>query len=336
MDSLSKTESEPVLSPGYSSRGATLADLPAVHALYSAIERAEFGAVETALAEMRSAWEEPSVNLAEDARLVFDVTGKLVAEADVFRQGPARVWGYAAVSPGHLGRGLGTYLLAHIERRAHHWAAKQPPGKCVELREQISAGNRSARQLLATAGFASVRRMLRMEIELAEPPEPPQWPEGISVLALVPEQDERPVYEAMQEAFADHWGFVPLPFEEYAHWHFAGESFDPSLNFIATAGETVAGAILGQSRPDIGFVQTLGVRRAFRRSGLGMALLRQVFNAFYDRGQRRVGLEVDAQSPTGAVRLYERAGMRVAREWITYEKVIQPATSLGTSLDSPR
>src|SRR5579863_8521563 len=109
MDAPATTSHEAALPPGYSSRGATLADLPAVHALYSTVERAEFGAVETALAEMQAAWEEPSVTLAEDARLVFDATGQLVAEADVFRQGPARVWGYAAVSPEHLGRGLGTH-----------------------------------------------------------------------------------------------------------------------------------------------------------------------------------------------------------------------------------
>ena len=136
----------------------------------------------------------------------------------------------------------------------------------------------------------------------------------------------------MQEAFANHWGFVPLPFEEYAHWHFAGESFDLSLHFVASAGDTVAGAVLCNARPDMGFVQTLGVRRAFRRGGLGMALLRHAFGQFYARGQRHIGLEVDAQSPTGAVRLYERAGMRVAREWITYEKIIQA----GTGSDSPR
>ncbi len=332
MDTLSTTENELALPPGYSTRGAALTDLPAVHALYSTVEIAECGAVETALAEMQAAWEEPSVNLAEDARLVFDAAGELVAEADVFRQGPARVWGYAAVSPEHLGRGLGISLLAHIESRGRSWTAKQPSGERVELRQQISAGNQRARSLLETAGFVPVRRMLRMEIELTALPEPPRWPVGITVRALMPGQDERPVYEAMQEAFADHWGFVPLPFEEYAHWHFAGESFDPSLHFMALAGDAVAGAVLCHARPDMGFVQALGVRRAFRRGGLGMALLRHAFGQFYARGQRHIDLEVDAQSPTGAVRLYERAGMRVAREWITYEKIIQA----GTSSDSPR
>jgi mycothiol synthase len=336
LDTLSKADRGLVLPTGFSSRGATLADLPAVHALYSAVDRAAFGAVETALAEMRAAWEEPSVNLPEDAQLIFDATGKLVAEADVFRQGPARVWGYAAVSPEHLGRGLGSYLLAHIEARAQNWAAKRSPGERVELRQAIIAGNHPARALVEAVGFVEVRRMLRMEIELATPPDPPRWPEGVSVRALAPGQDEHSVYEAMQEAFADHWGFVPLPFEEYAHWHFAGDAFDPSLQFVTTACDVVAGAALCQMRPKMGFVQSLGVRRRFRRSGLGMALLRHAFATFYSRGQIRVGLEVDAQSLTGAVRLYERAGMHVAREWITYEKVIQPETSLGTSADSPR
>jgi ribosomal protein S18 acetylase RimI-like enzyme len=39
-----------------------------------------------------------------------------------------------------------------------------------------------------------------------------------------------------------------------------------------------------------------------------------------DAGFREVRLEVDAASPTGAVRLYERAGMHVIRTHLTYEK----------------
>jgi GNAT superfamily N-acetyltransferase len=70
----------------------------------------------------------------------------------------------------------------------------------------------------------------------------------------------------------------------------------------------------------MGWIRWLFVRRPWRRQGLGMALLQNAFRQFHVRGQRKVGLGVDAESPTGATRLYERAGMRVVEETVVYRK----------------
>ena len=53
------------------------------------------------------------------------------------------------------------------------------------------------------------------------------------------------------------------------------------------------------------------MRRPWRRRGLGLALLLHSFRDFAARGATRVGLGVDAENTTGAVGLYERAGMHV-------------------------
>jgi ribosomal protein S18 acetylase RimI-like enzyme len=53
-----------------------------------------------------------------------------------------------------------------------------------------------------------------------------------------------------------------------------------------------------------------------------LALLRHAFAAFARSGLRRVQLSVAADSPTGATRLYERAGMRVVQEHAGYGKVM--------------
>ena len=60
--------------------------------------------------------------------------------------------------------------------------------------------------------------------------------------------------------------------------------------------------------------------KAWRRRGVGLALLRHTFREFHLRGDTHVGLGVDAENPTGATRLYERAGMRVINELVLYEK----------------
>jgi ribosomal protein S18 acetylase RimI-like enzyme len=73
------------------------------------------------------------------------------------------------------------------------------------------------------------------------------------------------------------------------------------------------------------------VRRPWRKRGLGLALLNHSFGEFYRRGYRRVGLGVDAQNLTGALRLYEKAGMRAdpARRFSVYEKELRLGVDLA-------
>ena len=52
--------------------------------------------------------------------------------------------------------------------------------------------------------------------------------------------------------------------------------------------------------------------------------LQHSFVKLYQRGKRQVRLEVDTQNPTGATRLYEKAGMRVERRYDFFEKELRP------------
>jgi ribosomal protein S18 acetylase RimI-like enzyme len=79
---------------------------------------------------------------------------------------------------------------------------------------------------------------------------------------------------------------------------------------------------------DRGWVSALGVRRPWRKRGLGLALLRHAFNEFYRRGKRKVGLGVEAQNLTGALRLYDSAGMRVDQAYDDFEKELRPGTEI--------
>jgi GNAT superfamily N-acetyltransferase len=108
-------------------------------------------------------------------------------------------------------------------------------------------------------------------------------------------------------------------------------NFRPELTYLAVArGDAIAGAAICHDFMDIGWVGTLGVRRPWRRSGVGLALLHRAFGDFYDAGRRRVYLGVDAQSLTGATRLYERAGMHPERRHVFYEKVLRDGVDLAT------
>jgi ribosomal protein S18 acetylase RimI-like enzyme len=143
----------------------------------------------------------------------------------------------------------------------------------------------------------------------------------------VPGQDDEAVYEAQDNAFADHFEHARWPYENWRRWAFT-ESFDPELWLIAEDGAEIAGVCLsraeGSAGAEVGWVNVLGVRPPWRRQGLGRALLLQAFAEFRTRGKRGAGLGVDGLNTTGAVRLYEQAGMHVARRFDQYQKSLDP------------
>jgi GNAT superfamily N-acetyltransferase len=129
------------------------------------------------------------------------------------------------------------------------------------------------------------------------------------------------VHAALDEAFADEWNFVSEPFEKWAARRIDVPEFDPAQWFVVREGDEVV-AVLREDpgRGDAAWVGALGVRSAWRKRGLGLALLNHAFVEFYRRGQPRAGLGVDAQNSSGATRLYERAGMRPAYEAVAFRK----------------
>jgi ribosomal protein S18 acetylase RimI-like enzyme len=71
------------------------------------------------------------------------------------------------------------------------------------------------------------------------------------------------------------------------------------------------------------------VRRHWRKRGIGLALLLHAFGELYRRGQRKAGLGVDAENLTGALRLYESAGMHVHQASDLFEKEIRPGKEIS-------
>jgi mycothiol synthase len=85
----------------------------------------------------------------------------------------------------------------------------------------------------------------------------------------------------------------------------------------------------GRNRPEIGWGSSLGVRRPWHKLGLGLALLQHSFGGFYRRGRTTIGLGVDAENQTGATRLYQRAGMQIASEYVFYQKELCPGRNVA-------
>src|SRR6185437_13280540 len=227
---------------------------------------------------------------------------------------------FASVLPDARGRGIGPALLAHIEQCASEAMDRFTPDTRVVLQQWIAAANESARRLLERSGYQVVRRMWGMIVELAVEPPAVVWPAGITIRTPVTDADLRATHAAVREAFQDHWGYAEQPYEDFARANIEVDTFDPSLWFLAMDGDEVAGVMMGEILPDRGWINDLGVRRPWRGRGLGAALLRHAFSELYRRGLHTIALGVDSQSLTGATRLYERAGMRIERQYAICEK----------------
>jgi GNAT superfamily N-acetyltransferase len=284
--------------------------------LMNAHQLAAFGEADVTATELRTWLTTPYVEVERDLR-VLERDGSLLGYADVdpTRDDPPLWWCDVKIAPDADANEVLPELVGWLEERAD----------VGRLRVWTAAGDARVVDAFAALGFAPARHSYRMEIELSEERRPPEWPAGISVRAIS-EGEERRVYDAVVEVWQDTNDPVDETFEEWAHWWLEPESYDPSLWFLALAGDELAGfSVCRQDAvdPNAGYVGLLGVHRAWRRQGLGEALLLRSFAEFRSRGYTRGTLGVDASSVTGATRLYERAGMRVYRDTVFLERPVR-------------
>jgi ribosomal protein S18 acetylase RimI-like enzyme len=184
---------------------------------------------------------------------------------------------------------------------------------------------------LAASGFERVRTWWQMtrpvtpdEAALVESPE--HWEKDGVVFRLVrrtgtgmPDEDDlRGVHDVLEGAFVDHFNSSEETFEEFLHrlredpghrwdhWWLAeltdGDSPQPVGALVGTVSEG------GNGKPDGSYVSYLGVLEAARGRGVAKGLLGTIIADAAARGRDRVGLEVDADSPTGAAGLYTSMG----------------------------
>jgi ribosomal protein S18 acetylase RimI-like enzyme len=171
-----------------------------------------------------------------------------------------------------------------------------------------------------------LRYWFEMVADTAAPADIP-GPEGL-VVAVYRTEDEKPLYQAHIEAFRDHWGFQPRGQEDWLALSVRSEGFRPELSRLAFDGEELVGYVMSYQDADPArlYVGQVGTRRPWRRRGVAAALLGEVIAAAKQAGYASVSLGVDADSPTGAVGVYERVGFAVESRAVSYSKPL-PAGS---------
>jgi len=216
------------------------------------------------------------------------------------------------------GIGLGRHLLAWSRDRAEELLAPFPgatiQAQCVEPDER-------AQRLYVAAGMRPIRYYSDMLLRFADRPTSSKLsdapiPVGYQSLAMA-DVDLEALRALKNHCFADHWGsssVTPVEWDEYL----TAESMRPALGEIIADknGNLVAYHLTSafpQDSNTVGhvlWVANLGVHREHRNRGLARLLLeRHLIRAQAD-GYEGSMLGVDAESLTGANKLYESVGYK--------------------------
>ena len=295
-------------------RAATLDDVDAVVAVINRASQARRGRDEVDANAVEGWWTQPPPwELATDVVLAVR-DGTIVGYGDIGDQA-------------NDGSVLWLDVRGEANREVHaelEWRALARRGPGGLLRAVVDQRDDDLRTALEERDYHPIRSSYRMGIDLAGQAFSPAWPRGAVVRSAVEGVDEPLLHELNERSFEDHWGHTPTPYDEWLHWLRSMGVGDPALWFIAEVDGTPAGTAIcrpyDHGDPDCGWVSVLGVLPQYRRTGLGTALLTHAFTEFRRRGRLRAELGVDAESTTGAVGLYERAGMRVLWRWDIWER----------------
>jgi ribosomal protein S18 acetylase RimI-like enzyme len=169
-------------------------------------------------------------------------------------------------------------------------------------------------------GWTLLRTYFELCIDLTDGSFPDvEWPEGMMVRMFGNAAVVEPAVAVLTEAFADHHGDYASP-DSWRHLLTAEVVLPDASYLLDDADGPVGGLVSSDFGDGEGYIVAVGVRRRGRGKGAASAMLRQSFHDLAAAGFPTATLTVDGENTTGALGLYERAGMsmRVATEaWVT-------------------
>lgn len=280
------------------------------------------------LEDLRIELSSPDFDTERDLRVWHDSEDRLVA------------FGQMWVPKG--GKDLDGYLYWRVHPEARHsgieenlfsWAQERmlevgrERGMAAKIRATARDFDAYSRSVVEAHGMEPVRYWFRMARPLDEPVPEAQFPEGYT-LRHTSEEDLEAWVECYNQSFIDHWTHHPLTIENHKHW-LTDSKYRPDLDLVAIAPDgTIAAFCFCLIDPDSnkrnnrseGWIDMLGTRRSHRKIGLGTAMLLAGMSKLKAEGIEQAMLGVDAENPSGALRMYEAVGFKTVITSVTYNK----------------
>ena len=267
-------------------------------------------------------FERGSIGVYAGDAMVGHATLTLRAEADPVDQ--VFLWG--GVHPGYRGRGIGAWLVSWAEQAASELHSERFAGQPLTMRCNCPAHVPGAIALFEAHGYKQTRWFRTMVRDLAEPLPAGHLAAGVEILPFTQERSAD-AHLIRNEAFRDHWGSIPLSDDEWKHF-ISYSAFRPAFSFVAYAAGRPAGVVISHEYDSFTkvkgrretYIVTVGTLASARKQGIATALLASAMAAARADGCESASLEVDADSPTGALGLYQRIGFTVTDTWVTLMK----------------
>ncbi len=317
-----------MLPPGYSARTLDLhevdgyVDGPDVDLAYAVVAAADRGVIQVAdctRESVRSDLVNPDAMLAEH-RLVFDASDEPAGLLIIEKDPPAKT----VFADSYAVPAQGPALLPSLVSMGVAAASRLHEGPGWRLEAGAFAQDEVYIHILEQAGFSEIRRFWHMTIDLDTAQMQESWaPPGVRLTIAASEDDRQLLHRIDEIAFAEHFGFVPHPYDEWIRWFSDRRDARPDLWWIAWLDDAPVGVcILDDSRADRGggYVRVLGVVPEARGRGIATWLLGSAFAQAAREGRAFVNLTVDSDNTTGATALYERAGMRPERVIVLFRR----------------
>jgi len=263
--------------------------------------------------------------------IVAEVGGEVVGYGWAFwvdtTDGPRAYITRGHVHPAWSRRGIGTVILERNEAHLRGLAAVHDTDRERELGTFADERRPGAVALVLANGYQPVRYFFDMLRPALEAIEVPPLPDGLELRPVSDRDGYRRIFDADAEAFMDHWGGFDASDASFEEW-LDQPDFDPSLFLVAFDGDEIAGVVINEIdahenealNRKRGLLASVFVRRAWRRRGLAAALVARSLLLLRDRGMTSAWLGVDADNPTGALGVYERAGFAVHSRATAYRK----------------
>lgn len=228
-----------------------------------------------------------------------------------------------SVHVAYRGRGLGTYLLKWLEARARQEFGATDAGTAQLMRTSCAGHQADRIALFELNGFQAMRYSYRMQRSLADPIPDMSLPAGLELAQWTPELD-LPLMHAFNAAFRGNWGVPTINEEGWKEFFTGVPQFRGDLTYLAMQGDRIIGFCVNwveiAENTGEGWIEAIGVIPDWRGRGIASALMAKSLQLFQAEGLKQAALDVDAQNPTGALRLYEKHGFTIARESIHFVK----------------